>query len=82
MSKVIHTLTEEFSEDSDVVHRLTLDSGRFRKLRGRYLEVNHAVYRIELGHEVAEDVRLEGLKKLRLALLDEIAELIAAAKAA
>jgi uncharacterized protein len=82
MSKVLHTLNDEFPRDFDVVHRLTLNDGRFRKLRGRYLEVNHAVNRIEQGIEAAADARLEGLKKLRLALLDEIAELIASAKAA
>jgi uncharacterized protein len=82
MSKVLHSLTEEFSQDSEVVHRLTMSDGRFRRLRGRYLEVNHAVNRIGLGLEAAEDARVEGLKRLRLALLDEITELIALAKAA
>jgi uncharacterized protein YdcH (DUF465 family) len=82
MSHVLHTLNEEFPQDFEVVHRLTMNDGRFRKLRARYLEANHAVNRIEQGIEAADDARLEGLKKLRLALLDEISELIATAKAA
>ena len=43
---------------------------------------DEAVLRIEAGTEPASDIRLEEIKKHRLALLDDIAACVAAAKTA
>ena len=81
MSHTLHELHSEFSEDRALLHHLKLLNPHFHKIADRYHDVNRAVHRIESGVEAASDMRLEDLKKQRLALMDEIANMIHAHKA-
>lgn len=80
MTHVPHDLHAEFPEDGEILHRLKLNDAHFQKLSEAHEEVNHAIHRIEAGIDAASDVRLEDLKKQRLALLDDVAGLIARAR--
>lgn len=82
MSHTPHELHAEFPEAHDVLHALKLNNAHFVKLSDKYHEVNREIHRIEAEVEAASDERAESLKKQRLQLLDEIANLVSAAKAA
>jgi uncharacterized protein YdcH (DUF465 family) len=82
MSHVAHDLHSQFPADAAALHTLKLGNAHFRTLSDRYDAVNKDIHRIETGVEPAADERLEGLKKQRLALVDDIAALIAEAKSA
>lgn len=82
MSHVPHELHDAFPADTATLHRLKQADGRFQTVAERHHELNREIHRIESGVEAASDDRLEDLKKQRLALLDEVAAMIARAKAA
>lgn len=81
MSHVPHDLHDTFPADAALLHRLKLEDAHFQRIAARYHEVNRAIHRIESGVEPASDDHMEGLKKDRLALLDEVARLLAVHKA-
>lgn len=82
MSHTPHELRDEFPDAVDVLHQLKTGNAHFATLADRYHEVNREIHRIESEVEAASDDRSEALKKQRLALLDEISELVAKAAAA
>ncbi len=75
-------LTEIFKRDRDVLTRLKQSDAHYAKLADQYHEINRQVHRIEAETEAASDERAEGLKKQRLALLDDLTAIIAKARAA
>ena len=81
MSNTPHQLAAEFPDDHAVLHQLKLESPHFVALAEQYHMVNGEIHRIEAGIETTSDDYAEELKKQRLALLDEIAALLAKAKA-
>jgi hypothetical protein len=80
MSHVLHDLSTEFPGDTAILHELKLADAHFRSVSDHYHDINREIHRIETSVEAASDDRLEGLKKQRLAILDEVAQLIAKAK--
>ncbi len=82
MSNTPHQLAEEFPHDHALLHELKLHNPHFVALAERYQAVNGEIHRIEARVENTSDEYAEGLKKQRLALIDEIAEMISKAKAA
>lgn len=82
MSHVAHELHAEFPEHSELLHEMKMNDAHFQRISDRYHEVNREIHRIEAQIEAATDDRLEGLKKQRLAMLDEVAGMIVNAKAA
>jgi uncharacterized protein YdcH (DUF465 family) len=82
MSHTPHELHDVFPADAELLHQLKLSNPHFVHLAERYHDVNREVHRIESEVEAASDDRLEALKKQRLHLLDEIADLLAKARAA
>lgn len=76
-----HALAEEFGGQIAEVHKLKASSAHFRTL----LERNHALWKdiqkIQTGVAPTDDFTLEDLEKRRLAILDEIAKMLAAAAA-
>ena len=82
MSNTPHGLNDVFPDDHELLHDLKLNNPHFVTLSERYHEVNDEVHRIESEVETPSDEYTEGLKKKRLALIDEIAALIAGAKPA
>lgn len=82
MSDAGHDLHSLFPDDSAILNALKATDTRFAGLAARYHEVAKAIHLIESDVEPASDDRLEALKKDRLALLDDVAAMIAATRAA
>ena len=81
MSHLSQDLHNAFPDDAETLRRLKAGDGRFQALAERFDALDEEARRIETGAEAASDARLEDIKKRRLALLDEIAALVAAEKA-
>jgi uncharacterized protein YdcH (DUF465 family) len=81
MSHTPHELADEFPQDHDILHRLKMENAHFQNLAEKYHEVNGEIHRIEAEIENTSDEYAETLKKKRLALVDEIAGIVAKAKA-
>ena len=77
MSHVPHDLHDEFPEDAALLHELKLSNPHFQKLSESYHEVNRAIHRAETDVEPTSELALEELKKQRLAMLDDVARLLA-----
>lgn len=82
MSDNGHDLHNEFPADGDIVHRLKLGDARFQEIAHRYHLLNKQIQSAESGIAPASDARLDDLRKRRLGLLDEVAAMIASARAA
>ena len=82
MSNTPHELADEFPHDHALLHKLKMENAHFVTLAERYHTVNGEIHRIEAGIENTSDEYAETLKKQRLALVDEIAGMLAKAKAA
>jgi uncharacterized protein len=80
MTHTPHELHAEFPDDRAILHELKMNDMHFRTLADSYHDVNRQIHRIESGVEAVSDAFSEELKKKRLALLDEISDLIAGAK--
>lgn len=80
MSNTPHELAAEFPNDHAVLHELKLSNAHFVTLADRYHEVNGEIHRIEAEIETPSDAHTETLKKQRLALIDEISQLVAQAR--
>lgn len=81
MSNTPHELADEFPNDHALLHELKVNNAHFVTLAERYHGVNGEIHRIEAGIENTSDEHAETLKKQRLALIDQIAEIVAEAKA-
>jgi hypothetical protein len=71
-----HDLVHELPEHRDAIHSLKMTDQHFARLFDEYHEVDHEVHRIETGVENTSDEYLEGRKKLRLYLKDELYRII------
>jgi uncharacterized protein YdcH (DUF465 family) len=71
-----HPLVREFPEHKDAIHRLKVEDLRFHQLMEEYEELDKQIFRIEDGSEPTEDAVVENLKKQRLALKDEIFQML------
>lgn len=71
-----HNLLNEFPEHKERIHQLKVENNHFAKLFAEYHDVDHEVLRIEQGVENTSDEYLEGKKKARLALKDELYKFI------
>ena len=82
MTHISQDLHNAFPDDADTLRHLKANDARFQALAGRFETLDEEARRIEDGTDPAADARLEDIKKRRLVLLDEIAAVVAAAKAA
>jgi len=73
-----HPLVTEFPEYKDAIHRLKTEDPQFHELMEKYEELDKQIFRIEDGSEPSDDAFVESLKKQRLALKDEILQLLKA----
>lgn len=73
-----HPLLKEFPEYKETIHRLKTDDPAFHRLMEKYEELDKHIFRIEDGSEPTEDAVVEQLKKERLALKDEVLEMLKA----
>lgn len=76
MTHVAHELAQEFPANAETIHSLRRSDRHFSALCDRYHAINRDIHRIETAVEAAADERLEGLKKLRLAMADEVATIL------
>ena len=67
-----HPLANEFPQFKDSIHQLKLSNAHFAKLFGEYEETDKAIARAENGIEHLADNALEGLKKVRINLKDQL----------
>jgi uncharacterized protein len=67
-----HPLISEFPEFKDAIHTLKMNDAHFAKLFNEYHDTDKAVNRAENGVENLGDSALEGLKKVRLSLKDQL----------
>lgn len=74
-----HDLLHELPEYKDKIHELKVSNAHFAKLFDQYHEVDHEVRRIEQGIETPADDYTEEVKKKRLALKDELFQMLKAA---
>ena len=72
MMRIPHELQDEFRNEAALIVRLTETNHLFGQLASRYDEVNRHIFRIESEDEPTTDEVLEGLKKERLKLKDQI----------
>ena len=77
MSNTPHDLTEEFPDDQERISELKTSSGRFARLAEEYNEVNRQIHRVETRVEPASEDVEEELKRTRVRLKDEIAQMLA-----
>ncbi|GAA4644347.1 hypothetical protein GCM10023115_23070 [Pontixanthobacter gangjinensis] len=80
MAHTPHEIGAVFSKDAELLHKLKLGNAHFVKLADKYHAVNREVHRIVAEVEGASDERVESLKKERLALLDEISDIVSEAR--
>ena len=71
-----HDLVHELPEHRQAIHDLKISNNHFARLFDEYHEVDHEVHRIETGVENTSDEYLEGRKKRRLYLKDELYRII------
>ncbi|VXC20975.1 conserved hypothetical protein [Pseudomonas sp. 8Z] len=75
-----HPLSREFPQQLDALRRLLQRDGHFARLAEEYEALDKRVYEIEAGRAAVDDLLLQGLKLQRVALKDEIAELLQQAR--
>ena len=71
-----HDLAHELPEFKERIHELKISNRHFAKLFDEYDEVDHQIRRCEAEIEVHADEFVEELKKKRLALKDELFEML------
>ncbi len=79
MSNTPNQLAEDFPDMADRIHALKTTDNRFARLVEEYNEVNRAIHRIETRVEPASEDVEEELKRRRVRLKDEIAQMLAGA---
>lgn len=80
MSHTPHELHDEFPDAAELLHELKTGNAHFAAITEQYHVLNRQIHRIDSGVEASSDERSEALKKQRLAMLDEIAQALAAHK--
>ena len=71
-----HSLVNEFPEHKDRIHDLKMNDGHFARLFEDYHKVDKEVHRLESEDSPVSDEYIEGLKKHRLALKDELYKML------
>lgn len=71
-----HDLVHELPEYRELIHELKISNRHFARLFDEYDELDHQIRRSETQVEVHSDDYLEELKKKRLALKDELFQML------
>ncbi len=71
-----HDLIHELPEHRETIHNLKMTDKHFARLFEEYHEVDHEIHRIETGEETPSDEYVEGKKKQRLNLKDNLLKMI------
>ncbi len=78
MSHSAHDLAAAFPDAAAKLHSLKLGNAHFQKLSETYYQLDKAIHRAETGIEPTSGQHLEDLKKQRLTVLDQVADMVAA----
>lgn len=78
MSHTPHELTEEFPDLAEKIHEMKTSDAHFAKLADEYHELNRQIHRIETDVEPASDEHQTELRKQRMALKDELYNMLKA----
>lgn len=81
MSHVPHELAEEFPDKVELMHTLRQSDAHLARLSDEYHEINRKIHRVETDIEPRSDAEITRLRKIRLALKDEIAGILRTAEA-
>lgn len=76
MSHTPHELAEDFAANADDVARLKSSNAHFARLADRYHTLNRTIHRAETGVEPTDDFHMQDLRKERMVLKDEIAQML------
>ncbi len=76
MSNVPNELHDEFPEAVETIHRLKTTNAHFARLAGEYHDLNRAIHRADTDIEPTSDDHLEQMKRQRLFLKDQIADML------
>ena len=71
-----HDLVHELPEYRDAIHDLKMNNQHFSRLFEEYHDTDHEIHRIETGVINTSDEYLHERKKVRLALKDELFQMI------
>ncbi|OOP56322.1 MAG: GTP-binding protein [Candidatus Brocadia carolinensis] len=71
-----HDLVHEFPEYREKIHTLKMTNNHFKRLFDNYHKLDREIYRVENDIEPNSDTTLEDLKKRRLALKDELYQIL------
>ena len=71
-----HDLIHEFPKLRDKIHDLKVSNNHFRRLFDEYHQLDHDVHRIESGVEPTTDEVLNQFRSKRLALKDELYQML------
>lgn len=71
-----HSLAKELPEFKEQIHQLKMENRHFAKLADEYHELDNEIIRIEEGVENTSDEYVDGLKKKRLHLKDQLFEML------
>lgn len=71
-----HGLVHEFPEHREKIHTLKMSNDHFKKLFDEYHKLDKEVFRVENDIDPKSDITLENLKKQRLALKDELFQML------
>lgn len=82
MTHIPQLLHDIYPEDAELLRALKAEDGRFRHLAAELEALDEAVHAIDAGADPASDERAEETSRRRLRLLDEIAMIVATARAA
>lgn len=77
MSHTPHELAEEFPDKIDAMQALKETDAHFRRLFDEYHELNRAIHRAETNVEPTDQFNEENMRKRRLRLKDQIAQMLA-----
>jgi uncharacterized protein YdcH (DUF465 family) len=77
MSNTPHTLSDEFPDQMEAIHKLKVENPEFAKLLQQYDEVNDQVHLAETNLEPTDDLNEVELRKRRLMIKDEIVQALA-----
>ncbi len=78
MSHTPNELSEEFPDRVEQMSKLKQENAHFSKIFDDYHEINRTVHRAEIDVEPTDDLHMAEMRKQRLALKDEIWEMILA----
>jgi uncharacterized protein YdcH (DUF465 family) len=71
-----HSLAKELPEFKEQIHQLKMENRHFARLADEYHDLDNEIIRIEEGVENTADEYVDGLKKKRLSLKDELFEML------